>query len=350
MAKLARILKTDIMGDLSALAQLLQSKGRGKDTILAHITPAEAKRLKAAGGRGSRNPDTGLLEFGDGPDAVPVNPDVPAPPAGGGDLGEVTVTGTPTGGGSSGTYSNYDVGPAGTYSPAVQNIAAGNVDYSLSAAPMAQAMGGPSSIGQPLTPELPTPPALSMQNLEQDITEKAKAAAAPTTLQKIEQALGGPQGLARLGIAGIGGLAGLIQSRKAATQAEQAQAQEQALAQPYQEQGRSLTGAAARGELSPASLQAYQAAQARMQQQSAATGGVGVEQQAAQLEAFRQQLLANQYDLGLKVSSIGDQIAIGALRSGMTADAALAQANQNFYTALASIATGLPTSGYRPTG
>ena len=141
-----------------------------------------------------------------------------------------------------------------------------------------------------------------------------------------------------------------MQSRKAATQAEQAQAQEQALATPYQEQGRALTGAAARGELSPASLQAYQAAQARMQQQSAATGGVGVEQQAAQLEAFRQQLLANQYDLGLKVSSIGDQIALGAIRSGMTADQQLAQANQNFYTSLASIATGLPTSGYRPTG
>jgi hypothetical protein len=62
MAKLSKALKTDL-SDLTEIAKLLQSKGRGGDTILAHITPAEAKKLKAAGGRGSRNPDTGLLEF-----------------------------------------------------------------------------------------------------------------------------------------------------------------------------------------------------------------------------------------------------------------------------------------------
>jgi len=344
MAKLARVLKTDIMGDLSAIAQLLQSKGRGKDTILAHITPAEAKRLKAAGGRGSRNPDTGLLEFDTTPDAATITPDVPAT-TGGGDLGEVVVTGTPTGGGSGGVYSGYDVGPAGTYSAAAQNVPVGNVDYSLSAAPMAQAMGGPSSVGQPLTPDLSTPPALSMQNLEQDITGKAEQPAGPSTWQKIEKALGGPQGLTRLGIAGAGGLLGLMQSRKAAQQAQSAEARQAALGQPYQEAGRAMTGAAAQGQLSPASLQAYQAAQARMQQQSAATGGVGVEQQATQLEAFRQQLLANQYQLGLQVSSIGDQYALGAIQTGMQADQALTQANQNFFASLASIAAGMPIVG-----
>ena len=345
MAKLASILKTDVMGDLNALAQLLQSKGRGKDTILAHITPAEAKRLKAAGGRGSRNPDTGLLEF-DTPD-VPAEP-APAPTP------EVTTTAAPI----SSAAPDVSAAPVS----AAPDVSAAS-PYSLTNAPAFQAAYGPTSLSQPLTPDLGTPIAgpLSQQGLgdlgqslytPEQQAEFQQETTKPTlsTTQKIEKALGGPQGLARLGIAGIGGLAGLVQSRKAATQAEQAQAQEQALATPYQEQGRSLTGAAARGELSPASLQAYQAAQARMQQQSAATGGVGVEQQAAQLEAFRQQLLANQYDLGLKVSSIGDQIALGAIRSGMSADQQLAQANQNFYTSLASIATGLPTSGYRPTG
>jgi hypothetical protein len=42
--------------------------GRGRDTILAHITPREAKKLKREGGRGSNNPETGLLEFDDGID------------------------------------------------------------------------------------------------------------------------------------------------------------------------------------------------------------------------------------------------------------------------------------------
>ena len=70
MAKknLAEVLQTDVMTNLptAALAQIVRSKGRGRDTVLAHITPREAKKLKREGGRGSINPDTGLLEFDDG--------------------------------------------------------------------------------------------------------------------------------------------------------------------------------------------------------------------------------------------------------------------------------------------
>ena len=58
---LSKSLKTD----LSDLGALLQAHGRGKDRVLAHITPKEAALLKARGGRGSRNPKTGLLEFDD---------------------------------------------------------------------------------------------------------------------------------------------------------------------------------------------------------------------------------------------------------------------------------------------
>jgi hypothetical protein len=51
--------------DTSSLAQIVRSKGRGRDTILAHITPREAAKLKREGGRGSINPETGLPEFED---------------------------------------------------------------------------------------------------------------------------------------------------------------------------------------------------------------------------------------------------------------------------------------------
>jgi len=44
-------------------AQNLQSFGRYGNTLLAHITPAEARMLKEQGGAGTVNPDTGLLEF-----------------------------------------------------------------------------------------------------------------------------------------------------------------------------------------------------------------------------------------------------------------------------------------------
>jgi hypothetical protein len=69
MAKqIARLLKTDIMADLDmpGLAQVLASKGRKGDTMLAHITPQEAALLKSRGGAGTMNPDTGLPEFYDG--------------------------------------------------------------------------------------------------------------------------------------------------------------------------------------------------------------------------------------------------------------------------------------------
>lgn len=52
-----------------AAARGLAAQGRHGDSILAHITPAEALLLKAQGGAGTRNPRTGLLQFyvGGGP-------------------------------------------------------------------------------------------------------------------------------------------------------------------------------------------------------------------------------------------------------------------------------------------
>lgn len=56
---------------IKSIARQIQSQGRGRDTILAHIMPEEAALLKRLGGRGSVNPKTGLLEFGvdGGPEA-----------------------------------------------------------------------------------------------------------------------------------------------------------------------------------------------------------------------------------------------------------------------------------------
>ncbi|PCI41772.1 MAG: hypothetical protein COB46_02305, partial [Rhodospirillaceae bacterium] len=41
----------------------MQSKGRNGDTILAHISPAEAQLLHDVTDGGSINPETGLPEF-----------------------------------------------------------------------------------------------------------------------------------------------------------------------------------------------------------------------------------------------------------------------------------------------
>jgi hypothetical protein len=50
-------------GGLADVAKYLASQGRNGDTMLAHITPAEARLLKAMGGSGTINPRTGIREF-----------------------------------------------------------------------------------------------------------------------------------------------------------------------------------------------------------------------------------------------------------------------------------------------
>ena len=69
MAKqIAKLLKATIQdsSDLKQIAKQLAKKGRGGDSMLVHITPKEAMMLKDAGGAGTINPDTGLMEFYDG--------------------------------------------------------------------------------------------------------------------------------------------------------------------------------------------------------------------------------------------------------------------------------------------
>lgn len=50
-------------GGIAEAARMVAAKGRNGDTMLAHITPDEARMLKARGGSGTINPETGLPEF-----------------------------------------------------------------------------------------------------------------------------------------------------------------------------------------------------------------------------------------------------------------------------------------------
>ena len=50
-------------GGLADVASYLAAQGRNGDTMLAHITPAEARLLRSRGGSGTINPVTGLPEF-----------------------------------------------------------------------------------------------------------------------------------------------------------------------------------------------------------------------------------------------------------------------------------------------
>jgi len=349
MKKIAKLLKADLNGtsDLAAIAAMLQGKGRGKDTILAHITPREADILKAAGGSGTTNPETGLLEFqeveatGAEPYTTVYDP-TPAPTF-------------DTGGFEGITPAQYDAAqPADVSSgggirakaPAVTP----QVDpYSAQGAgatyeqPSIYGTVSPYSLAKTTDYSVAQPSAASLGLTAQGV----RAAEAPPSPEKSLFGDLRTQDMVRLGLAGGLGLYGASQAKKGAQQAQQAAAEQKAVGAPYQAKGQELIRAAESGELTPTSQASLQALQARLAQGAESRGGVGAAQVAAQTEAYRQQLLSQQYNLGLQVSNIGDQIALGAIRTGLQADQALNQASTNFYTNLAAIGAGIPITQTR---
>jgi len=336
MKKIAKLLKADLNGtsDLAAIAAMLSSKGRGNDTLLAHITPREAEILKAAGGSGTTNPDTGLLEFYDDFEAMPssqaefAQAQQAAEPAPTFDTGgfvgvqpRQTIADTQA-------AEDLRAGPAAGAVPAGQEITAGPLTGQTVYAPSQLSPMDLNRISVGATPEQQFKPTGTTPPQEKSFFDKL------TT-----------QDMVRLGLAGGLGIYGATQAKKGAEQARQAAEEQKAVGAPYQAKGKELIRAAESGELTPTSQQQLQALQARLAQGAESRGGVGAAQVAAQAEAYRQQLLAQQYNLGLQVSNIGDQIALGAIKTGLAADQALNQASTNFYTNLAAIGAGIPMYG-----
>jgi hypothetical protein len=334
MKKIAKLLKADFneSSDLASIAAMLASKGRGRDTLLAHITPREAEILKAAGGSGTTNPDTGLLEFDDtgGTYDIGFGPDTYAPA----DTSPTSVGPSP---------SNAQI--EAQITPQTREQMSQGEDVSFAApgtvAPQGQAL--PTGQGAVFSPTgAPyTPRDLARISVDRAAIDQPSTAVSTTPEKSFFDKLTTTD-MVRLGLAGGLGLYGSQQAKKGAQQAQQAAAEQKAVGAPYQAKGQELIRAAESGELTPTSQQQLQALQARLAQGAESRGGVGAAQVAAQAEAYRQQLLSQQYNLGLQVSNIGDQIALGAIRTGLQADQALNQASTNFYTNLAAIGAGIP--------
>lgn len=350
MKKIAKLLKADLNGtsDLAAIASMLSSKGRGNDTLLAHITPREAQILKAAGGSGTTNPETGLLEFYDGEISTfePVTEQY-GDFQPGGQTPEQVAAANPD------LYAGGTLPQAGEvdrFSPVPRQVTSQEQDVMFAGpgagVPQGQAL--PSGEGAVFSPTgAPyTPRDLARISVgATPLTQQAEPTPRPPEKSLFDKLT--TEQMARLGLAGGLGIYGATQAKKGAQQAQAAAAEQKAVGAPYQAKGQELIRAAQSGELTPTGQQSLQALQARLAQGAEARGGVGAAQAAQQAEAYRQQLLAQQYDLGLKVSNIGDNIALGAIKTGLAADQALSQASANFYTNLAAIGAGIPITQTR---
>lgn len=305
-----------IGADARKLAKLLQAKAP-EGHMLAYINPREAALLKAHGGSGKPHADTGIPSFEDDVGNIEDYQAGTSDFSGGGDYGpEAITTFTPEG------YSY--AGPPVT-------SGAGGTDLQLSSFP------------EPIsTPTAPTAGA-DLAAAQRELTGLGEKTAEEKSLIKQASEKTGlkEDTLARLGIAGVMGLLGAKAGRAAARSGQAGAQQIQALAAPYQQKGQELQAQAQRGELTPQGMQSLQAAQAQAAQGVERRGGVGVAQAQMQVEQLRQQLLQQQYDYGLKLSGIGDNIALGAIKTGLEADRYVQGINNQFYQNMAYIASGM---------
>ena len=347
--------------NMPAMAEILASKGRKGDTMLAHITPKEAKKLKKEGGAGTINPETGLPEFYDGFDAggYMAGADYQAPTYQA--APDFSAVSTPSSAGAEYTGGGYvptDYTPTFTAGrPDTSNYvsdyapAPASTDFSFGVGGLPEDVSGyyttPSPVaGLPTTAGLVEPVSGVARLPAQVGAETAPGAPTPTAPEesitdRLSKALGiSKDTLGKLGAGGVQALVGGMQAKKAGKQAAQAKAETQALAAPYQAKGKELMRAAEAGELTPTNQQSLQAAQAKLAQGVESRGGVGAAQMATQVESFRQQLLQGQYDLGLQISGIGDQINIGAIRTGQEADRYVNQLTNTYFTNIARTVYG----------
>ena len=302
---------TQVGGGSRQIARLLQAKAP-PNHMLAYITPEEAAVLKSRGGSGRPDPETGIPSF-----------QVEEPPIQQTPMAEPAPEVTPE---AIDLFGGYEFQPT----------------YGFEPLPYEPAVPSP-------VPEMPSQMAAvggipaEAQQLAAQPTARPAAAPAP--------AAGGGDFLQRLALAGVTGLFGARQARAARRDAGAAAEEQRALGRPYQEQGRQLQAAAQRGELSPVAQQSLQALRARLAQGAQSRGGVGAAQAMQQMEAFRQQLLQQQFDFGLKMSQIGDQYAMGAIRTGLQADQYVNNLTNQFFTNIArTLYAQQPAQQPRPPG
>ena len=334
---------TSVGADVRQIAALLQAKAP-QGHMLAYITPQEAALLKAQGGSGEIQADTGIPSF------------------------EVGATG----GESYGEYYDNTSAPLESYSGpsgAEESATVGLPGYgseTISAPPPPeisifgnQPVNYQTEFGGAFIPETPSTYAevgqptttAELQTLAGRLGPTGEVPKAPAEggyADQLSKALGISKGdLGKLGVAGIQGLLTGRTVSQAKEEGRSGKREIQAVAAPYQAKGQELQAAAQRGELTPTGQQAIAAARAQAAQGAERRGGVGAQQMEAQVQALRTQLLQQQYDYGLKLSGIGDQMALGAIRTGMQADQYANQLTASYFSNMTRTIYGQPPDKQR---
>tara|TARA_R110000822_G_scaffold77412_1_gene185722 strand:- start:6506 stop:7774 length:1269 start_codon:yes stop_codon:yes gene_type:complete len=365
---------------LPALAEMIRAKGRGKDTILAHITPREAALLKKRGGAGTINPDTGLLEFQTEddyyvpdedsgpyiPEGTVYEPDPYYPEQAGPTYNELSYT----------PQQNYpeQAGPTYEemgYTPSARQAEPNAPDYGDFGSTLypLNEQGIPTQLtpeqAAATYPQLYPGGVLPPEGQETVFTPQGSpyyqnltpisTAGAPKTKEQREKEKDYSNLLSQLLRLGLGAGTAYALSRgvqqpaakRAEEQAQTAKNERMAIAAPYQGIGKGLIAGAQAGNLSASNIQAVKAARAMAAQNISRTGGVGVLQGANSIADLEARLLDNQLIQGIKIANIGDNYAINAIQAGMVADNALAASQADFAKQLGTLLAPM-VLGYSP--
>jgi hypothetical protein len=375
---------------LPALAEMIRAKGRGKDTVLAHITPREAALLKKRGGAGSINPDTGLLEYYSEDDYQTDESSGPYIPEG--TVYEPNINYEPNVGSISQDPNYYGVPDGGQYQP-YDNYPSYDLPEPATLQAEQQPLGRPEPVYQDAVDFSGNRISAEEQRaLGQEAQALAKAGEQKypglnsTQIDRLNEiarsqgvyAEGDPflstgvptpagaktkdgkdsdysnllSQLLRLGLGAGTAYAlskGVAQpaAKKAEDQAQQAKNERMGIAAPYQGIGKGLIAGAQAGNLSASNIQAVKAARAMAAQNISRTGGVGVLQGANSIADLEARLLDNQLIQGIKIANIGDNYAINAIQAGMAADNALAASQADFAKQLGVLLAPM-VLGYSP--
>jgi len=344
MNKLAKALRSDFTAvvPLEIAAEAVRRAGRGRDTILAHITPREAAMLKRRGGSGSINPRTGLLEFQEYYEDDFYSPQMQDERA---QYAEDVS-------GYEGTQDYDALAGLGVYSPQqatsetpVQYSDGGDAGYYnqftpadvqvaypyRTAGPEYYAPGGDLSRDRAALQRVDA--------LEEQRNKEQKES--PGAVRRALEYLGitPKEAIQGLGLASTG-LGGILTQQRGARQARQLEQQLAPGARETLARGQQLTAQAERGELTPASQRRMDILRAQAAQRAARTGGVGAAQTAIQLEAARQTELQRQAQYGQSLQQVGDQALRRALELSLKADQEGAETARKYFAALGQMVGG----------
>lgn len=333
------------MGNARELAEMLRQLGRGRDTVLAHITPEEAQVLRDRGGSGTINPETGLPEFLDiygGEDTYAY--DVESQP--GGFYGQTERA----------TYNPYtqqtrlyneDIstaqpGPDGTYADFYQRALRGTVTPSAQG-PQYQPFGTDAEAQMGGFYGGRAPSAEEFARVQQGLQPE------PSIAQRAEGALQGVQDLARkyprlteaLGM-GAQGIAGLIQARRARSQGREAAARFSALGAPMRQEAENLRQQALAGALTPQQAREQEIARARARQGAAQRGATTGTQAAMienQLSRARAEMSQTNLNNALKMLNLANAYDEAAIKAQLAADQEADQILADIYQNIAFTTT-----------